>query len=98
MKMLFAILAVTLMLSLSAGIACAQDDGYYEPSVEDVAPEAGGQLLDSEAASGYAVEESIDGEDSSWAAGTTFDGDGVGGIVEDPGTLQPGGMVITPNE
>ncbi|MBI4031269.1 MAG: hypothetical protein HY370_06290 [Proteobacteria bacterium] len=98
MKTLFAILAATLMLSLPAGMARAQDDTYYEPSIEDVAPESGGQLLDSEAASGYAAEEAIDNEDASWAAGAPFDGSSTDGMVQDPGTLEPAGMTITPNE
>lgn len=98
MKTLFSIFAAILALSFSAGQAFAQDDSGYTPSVEDAAPESGGQLLDTTAASGVAAEEARDNEDASWTSGVTFDGSSTEGTVQDPGTLEPQPFSATPNQ
>ncbi len=78
------ILGVVLSLFVGAQAALAQQDAET-------------QLNDAEATGSYAAsDESRSNEDSSDNASAVFDGQ-PSGSVEDPTTLEPKGMVITPN-
>lgn len=56
------------------------------------------QVQDAASDGAYAAgSDSSSDEDSSDNAGAVFDGTPTSGTIEDPTSLQPGGLVVTPN-